>query len=118
MTSGKRLYVSVRALHDATDRFLYRVKQMDPQNVIDLSRNALTVAILIAMPALLTGMLIGLVIGLLQALTQIQEQTLSFVPKILGMMIAVGLTLPWLLQIMMNYTTDLINNIPHVLTGG
>jgi len=85
---------------------------MNPQAAVDLSREALVIATLIAAPALVAGMVVGLVIGLLQALTQIQEQTVAFVPKLLAMAVAIGLTLPWVLTRLLEYTRELIMNIP------
>jgi flagellar biosynthetic protein FliQ len=85
---------------------------MDPQAAVDLSREALVIATLIAAPALVAGMVVGLIVGLLQALTQIQEQTVAFVPKLLAMVVAVGLTLPWVLTRLVEYSHDLIVNIP------
>ena len=61
---------------------------MHPQDAVDLGREALVIATLIAAPVLLAGMLVGLLIGLLQALTQIQEQTVAFVPKLIAMVLA------------------------------
>jgi flagellar biosynthetic protein FliQ len=86
---------------------------MDPQVAVDLAREALIVATLIAAPALVVGMLVGLGIGLLQALTQIQEQTVAFVPKLLAMVLAVGFALPWILTRLVEYAHDLIANIPN-----
>ncbi len=57
-------------------------------------------------------MIVGLVIGLLQALTQIQEQTVAFVPKIVAMILVLSLTLPWLITQMLQYSSDLIGGIP------
>ena len=68
--------------------------------------------LLLGSPVLLAGMVVGLVIGLLQALTQIQEQTVSFVPKIVAMVAVLGLTLPWLIAQMVRYSSDLITSIP------
>ena len=85
---------------------------MDEQLAIDLGRQALTVTLLIAAPVLVAGMVVGLVVGLLQALTQIQEQTVAFVPKIFAMLLVLSLTLPWLTSRMMEYSTDLIRDIP------
>jgi flagellar biosynthetic protein FliQ len=85
---------------------------MTPDIAVDLSREALVIATLIAAPALVAGMVVGLLVGLLQALTQIQEQTVAFVPKLLAMVLAVGLTLPWILLRLVEYTHDLIANIP------
>jgi flagellar biosynthesis protein FliQ len=85
---------------------------MNPQTAVDLAREALIVATMIAAPALIVGMLVGLAIGLLQALTQIQEQTVAFVPKLLAMVLAVGFALPWILSRLVEYAHDLIANIP------
>jgi flagellar biosynthetic protein FliQ len=88
---------------------------MDPQVAVDLSREALIEATLVVAPALLAGMIVGLVIGLLQALTQIQEQTVAFVPKLLAMVVALGLSLPWVLSRLVEYSHDLITNIPNTM---
>jgi flagellar biosynthesis protein FliQ len=86
---------------------------MDPQIAVDLAREALVIATMIAAPALVVGMLVGLGIGLLQSLTQIQEQTVAFVPKLLAMVLAVGFALPWILTRLVEYSHDLIANIPN-----
>ena len=91
---------------------------MNPQDAIDLGREALFTALIIGAPILLVGVVVGLVIGLIQALTQIQDQTVSFVPKILATVGVIALCLPWLLQRMMEYSEDLINNIPRIVLGG
>ena len=88
---------------------------MNPQDAVDLGREAILIATLIAAPALVAGMVVGLVIGLLQALTQIQEQTVAFVPKLIAMALAVGLTLPWVLAKLVEYSHELIANIPSTL---
>jgi flagellar biosynthetic protein FliQ len=69
-------------------------------------------SLLISAPVLLAGMAVGLVIGLLQAVTQIQEQTVAFVPKLVIMVLVLCFTLPWLVGQMVQYTTDLIAGIP------
>ena len=91
---------------------------MAPQDAIDLGREAILTALIIGAPLLLIAVGVGLVIGLVQALTQIQDQTLSFVPKIVAMVAALGLCLPWLIQKMVEYSHELITNIPTVITGG
>jgi flagellar biosynthetic protein FliQ len=91
---------------------------MDSQTAIDLGREALSTALLVGAPVLIVGVLVGLVIGLLQALTQIQDQTISFVPKIVTMMLVLVLCLPWLIQRMVEYSQDLIVNIPQRILGG
>jgi flagellar biosynthetic protein FliQ len=88
---------------------------MDPELAIQLGREAVWTALLIAAPVLLAGMVVGLVIGLLQALTQIQEQTISFVPKIVAMVLALSFALPWLIALMVRYSSDLIVGIPDKL---
>jgi flagellar biosynthetic protein FliQ len=91
---------------------------MTDQDVVDLGRQALIAAMLVGAPVLLAGMVVGLVIGLLQALTQIQDQTVSFVPKIVVMLLVVGLCLPWLIEQMVQYSRDLMLDIPRLLMGG
>lgn len=89
---------------------------MTPDTVIDLGQSALTVTVLLAAPLLIAALLTGLFIGLFQAATQIQEQTLSFIPKLLAMVVALVATGPWLLQTILDYTNDLIvSTIPRVL---
>ncbi len=91
---------------------------MDSQDAIDLGRQAITISLMIGAPVLVVGMVVGLGIGLLQALTQIQDQTVSFVPKIVAMVIALGFCLPWLIQMMSEYSEELIVNIPRLVAGG
>jgi flagellar biosynthetic protein FliQ len=88
---------------------------MNPQDAIDLSREAVNVALLVSAPVVVAGLLVGLAVGLLQAVTQIQEQTVSFVPKLVAMVLVLSLTLPWLIQQMVEYSHDLITNIPNTL---
>lgn len=76
------------------------------------------VAMIVGAPVLLVGVVVGLLIGLLQALTQIQDQTVSFVPKIVTMAFVLVICLPWLIERMMTYSADLITNIPQTLFGG
>ena len=85
---------------------------MDTQQAIDLGREALWTTLLIGSPVLVAGLIVGLVIGLFQALTQIQEQTLAFVPKIIVMLLVLSVSLPWLIAQMLQYTTNLIGGIP------
>ena len=88
---------------------------MNPQDAIELGRQAIWTALLIGSPVLLAGMIVGLLIGLLQALTQIQEQTIVFVPKIAAMVLVLGFTLPWLITLMVQYSSELIAGIPDKL---
>ncbi len=89
---------------------------MTPDTVIDLGREALTTTVLLAAPLLLAALATGLVVGLFQAATQIQEQTLSFIPKLLAMVIALVATGPWLLQTIVDFTTELITStVPRII---
>ena len=88
---------------------------MEPQDAIDLGREAITMTMLIASPVLVAGMTVGLLIGLFQALTQIQEQTVAFVPKIVAMVLALSFALPWLINQMVSFSQELITNIPNNL---
>jgi flagellar biosynthetic protein FliQ len=77
---------------------------MDAAAAVDLCRNTLLAAVIIAAPMLIVGMLAGLLVGLMQALTQIQDQTVAFVPKILAMAGVLVACLPWLVTQMVEFT--------------
>lgn len=83
---------------------------MDPQNAIDLCRSALLSALIIGAPMLLVGMAAGLAIGLIQALTQVQDQTVSFVPKLLAMAAVMIACLPWLMMRLVEFTREIFIN--------
>ncbi len=91
---------------------------MESQAAVDLAREALSTAMIIGAPILVVGVVVGLLIGLIQALTQIQDQTISFVPKIVMMVLVLMMCLPWLVQRMVVYSENLITNIPQTLLGG
>lgn len=80
---------------------------MDPGSAIDLSYNALFIALVLAGPIMVIGMVVGLLISVFQAVTQLQEQTLTFVPKIVAMGIAAAVMIPWLTMRMMEYTQEI-----------
>jgi flagellar biosynthesis protein FliQ len=80
--------------------------------IADLARNAMVVAALIAAPLLMVALVIGLLVSILQTVTQIQEQTLSFVPKLLGVSATFLVALPWMLQLLVNYTQQLFRSLP------
>lgn len=85
---------------------------MSHQLVIDLTREAIVTALMIAAPMLLIALGVGLVIAIIQSVTQIQEQTLVFVPKLVLVGGAFIVGMPWLLQILIRYTTQLMRGIP------
>jgi flagellar biosynthetic protein FliQ len=85
---------------------------MDAQDAIELGRQAIWISLLLGAPMLVAGLVVGLAIGLLQAVTQVQEQTVALVPKIVIMVLVLSVTLPWLLHEMLQYSHDMIANIP------
>jgi flagellar biosynthetic protein FliQ len=85
---------------------------MTPQDAVDLVRGAVTMSLIIGAPLLAVGMIVGLLISLLQALTQIQDQTVSTVPKIVAMVLALVICLPWLTDRMIEYSRNLLRDIP------
>ena len=90
---------------------------MTENATIELAQQAITMTLLIAAPVLIVGLAVALVVGLFQALTQIQDTTLAMVPKILAMLITIGICLPWLLNRMVQYAQQVITNIPGNLGG-
>ena len=83
--------------------------------VMDLAHQGMRVALFLAGPLLLAPLIIGLLVSLFQAATQINEMTLSFIPKILGVCVVLILAGPWLLDLIVNYTAALIQGIPMML---
>jgi flagellar biosynthetic protein FliQ len=90
---------------------------MTPQEVLEIGTEAMKVTIYLAAPLLLTALIVGLLIGMIQAATQIQEMTLSFIPKLIGMALALLITGTWMLQLIMNFTTRLYESIPGMIGG-
>jgi flagellar biosynthetic protein FliQ len=88
---------------------------MDLDTAIDLVRNATFLALMIGAPVLIVSMVVGLAISILQAVTQIQEQTLNMVPKIVLMTITMLVVLPWAIQRIVEYTTALFLDIPSTI---
>ncbi len=85
---------------------------MDLETAVELVRSATYLALLVGGPVLIVSILVGLAISILQAVTQIQEQTLNFVPKIVLMSLTMLLVLPWAIQRVVEYATALIHDIP------
>ena len=85
---------------------------MTPDYIIDLGRNAIAMMLLVSAPALITALGVGLLMGVLQTLTQIQEQTISFVPKIVAVVLVLSFMLPWIVTQLVQYSQDLIRSIP------
>ncbi|NUO72390.1 MAG: flagellar biosynthesis protein FliQ [Frateuria sp.] len=85
---------------------------MTPESVIAFGQHALYVAILVAAPLLLTALAVGLLIGVIQAATQINEMTLSFIPKLIAMAVVALITGPWMLRTLVQFTRQLIEGLP------
>lgn len=81
--------------------------------LIALGVETFKVAIILALPGLLTGMLLGLAVSIFQATTQINEMTLSFIPKILGVVVVIILTMPWMINTMTDFSLHVFNMIPN-----
>ncbi|HHJ19489.1 MAG TPA: flagellar biosynthesis protein FliQ [Gammaproteobacteria bacterium] len=88
---------------------------MTPETVINIAQEALLLAIMITAPLLGTALLIGLIIGMFQAATQINEMTLSFIPKLLGLVMVIFIAGNWILTTLINYTQRLIESIPSLI---
>lgn len=85
---------------------------MTPDFVIGFGRQAIELCLTTALPMLGVGLAVGVVVSIIQAATQIQEQTLTFIPKIVSMFIALLLAAPWLMERMLTFTRDIFVNIP------
>ena len=83
---------------------------MSPQQASELIRNTLLLAMVISAPMLVIGLMVGIVVSLLQALTQIQEQTLTFIPKIVSMVVAAITLMPWMSHRLVQYAFDMFTN--------
>ena len=87
---------------------------MSPDFVIDIGRKAVQTVLLVAAPMLLAGLIIGLLVSIFQAATQINEQTMTFVPKIVAVLLALLLFGPWIMNIILPFTTSILAGIATV----
>jgi flagellar biosynthetic protein FliQ len=87
---------------------------MSDTYIIELGSRAIFVALQVAAPVLIAALVMGLLVSIFQAATQINEQTLSFIPKIVAMTLALVIAGPWLLELMHSFTVDVFNMIPLV----
>jgi flagellar biosynthesis protein FliQ len=86
--------------------------------VINVGMQAMQLAFKVSMPLLLVGLVVGLLVSVFQAVTQIQEQTLTFIPKIVGMGVVLVIAGPWMLSEVVTYTQQLYSSIPTMIDGG
>ena len=85
---------------------------MSTEIVVSIFQDMMLTALLLAAPMLGVSVLIGLIVAIFQATTQIQEMTLTFVPKIIGIVVVLVVFLPWMINLLIHYSTNLINSIP------
>ena len=85
---------------------------MTPEIVMDIGRQAVEMTLLLSAPLLLAALVIALIVSVFQAATQINEQTLAFIPKLVGMFLVLLLAGPWMLQLMVEYVRRLFESIP------
>ncbi|CDL82155.1 MULTISPECIES: flagellar biosynthesis protein FliQ [Xenorhabdus] len=88
---------------------------MTPESVMALGVEAMKVALALAAPLLLSALICGLVISLLQAATQVNEMTLSFIPKILAVVVTIIIAGPWMLNLLLDYMRTLFSSIPAII---
>ena len=88
---------------------------MDTDTVVTLSTQAMSLALKLSIPLLGVGLVVGVLISIIQAVTSIQEQTLSFIPKVLAMAVVLVVGGPWMLNQLLSYTTELWSSIPNMV---
>lgn len=88
---------------------------MNQQTIIDIGSSAALVSVQVAAPVLITAVLVGILISIFQAATQINEQTITFVPKILMIVAVLAFTGPWILQTMVVFSVGMFNQIPEII---
>jgi len=88
---------------------------MTPETVMTIAQRALEMTVMLAAPLLLVALVVGLLVGIFQAATQINEMTLSFIPKLIGMATAILIAGPWMLKQLVSYTRLLIESIPSLI---
>lgn len=88
---------------------------MTPEYVVTLGSQAVRLTLLLSLPLLGVGLIVGLVIAILQATTQVQEMTLTFVPKIVAVLLALLVSAPWMLDKMTAFITQIMSSIPQVM---
>ncbi|MBK7115935.1 MAG: flagellar biosynthesis protein FliQ [Proteobacteria bacterium] len=88
---------------------------MTPETVMSVGTHALEITLMLAAPMLLVALVVGLLVGIFQAATQINEMTLSFIPKLIAMAATMAIAGPWMLKLIVNYTRELFESIPGLI---
>ena len=89
---------------------------MNPETVMTMGRHAMEITLMVAAPLLLVALLIGLVVSIFQAATQINEATLSFIPKLVGVFVAMVVAGPWMISVMVDYMRQVLTGIPQLVS--
>ena len=88
---------------------------MTPESVMTMGRQAMEITLMVAAPMLLVALIIGLIVSIFQAATQINEATLSFIPKLVGIFVAIVVAGPWILSVMLDYMRQVFTGIPNLV---
>ena len=91
---------------------------MTPETVVTVGRQALELMLIVAAPLLLVALLVGLAVSFFQAITQLNEQTLSFLPKLVAVSLTLVVVGPWMLTTLVDYLQRTLTGIPQLITGG
>ena len=86
---------------------------MTPEFLVDLAMRTLRTALLLAAPPLIAGLVVGVAVSIFQSVTQIQEQTLVLIPKMVAVIVVLLIAMPWMLQLLVNFTVQLYTNLPN-----
>jgi len=89
---------------------------MTPETVMTMGRQAMEVTLMVAAPLLLVALVIGLIVSIFQAATQINEATLSFIPKLVGVFVALVVAGPWMISVMTDYMRQILTGIPGMVS--
>jgi flagellar biosynthesis protein FliQ len=93
-------------------KIFYPINPMTPESVLNLARDAFYLLILVSAPMLIVVLAIGLIVSLFQAATQINEMTLSFIPKLIGLIVTLMIAGPWMVSVITDYIRQLLTSIP------
>lgn len=88
---------------------------MNPESVMSFGRHAMEIMLLVSAPLLLIALVVGLVVGIFQAATQINDMTISFIPKLVGFFVTLLVAGPWILSVMLDYMRQVFGNIPGLI---
>lgn len=88
---------------------------MTPESIMTIARETVLTAMLLAAPPILIGLMVGLIISIFQAVTQIQEQTLTFVPKIIAIFLSLLIFGPWMLRILTEFSVNILGNLKNII---